>query len=116
MEIVIPCESLEQARNQALERLRREGGPLPAYAKVLVARNVFGDASLQSRPRLHLRLDNDTIKGPCYSVETRNVQYVFTFSNAVGGVPFSDMTNDEEEAIRDWMWRIGARPRGRRGR
>jgi hypothetical protein len=116
MEIVIHCESLEQARNQALERLRREGGPLGAYTKVLVAKNVFGGTWRYSRPRFHLFLDEDTVKGPHYSVETRNVEYVFVFSNVVGGVPFADMSQEDEEAIRDWMWRIGARPRGRRGR
>jgi hypothetical protein len=116
MEIVTHCESLEQARNQALERLRREGGPLGAYAKVLVARSVLGDTSHHSKPWLRLRLDYDTIKGPHYSVETRNVQYVFTFSNVVGGVPFSEMSAEEEEAVREWMWSIGARPRGRKAR
>lgn len=113
MEIVIHCESLEQARNQALERLRREGGPVGAFAKVLVAKNVFGDMSQYSKPRLHLHLDEDPSKGPHYRVETRNLQYDFTFSNVVGGVPFSDMSHEEEEAIRDWMWRVDARPRSR---
>ena len=116
MEIVIHCEGLEQARNLALERLRREGGPLGGYAKALVAKNAFGDTPPYSKPWLRLRLDYDTARGPHYSVETRNVQYVFTFSNVVGGVPFSEMSSDEEDAIRDWMWRIGARPRGRKAR
>jgi hypothetical protein len=117
MEILIHCTSLEDARNQALAKLAQIGGHSGPYTKVVIAKNMHGDSPLAGgrvgvefkKPWVRLRLDFDTSKGPHYNVESTDESFAFTFPNVAGGVPFNQMDAEEQEAVREWMARIGQR-------
>jgi hypothetical protein len=120
VEQVVDCRSMEDARNQAVRKLGElTGGGLGPYEKVIVAKNMAGRSPLAGTEvgvewgkQGRIRLDFDDTKGPHYNVETpiENWAFCFPYSDHEGpGAGWATLSDDEQDAVREWMHRIGQR-------
>lgn len=120
MEERIDCNSMEDARNRAVRKLNElTGGALGPYVKIVVGKNMGGGSPLAGTEvgvewgkRGRIRLDFDPDKGPHYNVETQSENWAFCFpynGHEGTGNAWAELSEDEKEAVREWMHRIGQR-------
>jgi hypothetical protein len=120
MELVVECHSMEDARNRALSKLDDlTGGSLGPYVKIVVAKNMAGKSPLAGNEvgvewgkRGRIRLDFDETKGPHYNVETQIESWAFCFpynGHEGPGAAWVTLSDDERDAVREWMAGIGQR-------
>lgn len=120
MEIVVDCQSLDEARNKAVKKLEEIiGSSLGPYVKVVVGKNMAGNSPLagtevgveyrSSKAWGRIRLDFDESKGPHYNVESRSEAWAFTFPSSPSATSWAFLSEEEKAAVQKWMHGIGQR-------